>query len=84
MLLILSCMYGYYTYLWSELILYSGKAGWKGFGFFLGTAVTLPFYIVFHFLCIYVGHRGNNKFVVKANLIGILLYLLHVMLFFSF
>jgi hypothetical protein len=76
-LLIVAGMYLYYCSLWWEFIFYDGKAGWKGFGLFITTLTTAPLYLIFHTIAILLARSSNNKRLLIANGIGILLLVLH-------
>ena len=77
-------MYLFYGYLWiDEHFLYTGKAGWKGFGMFMWTMLTGLFYILIHYTFIVLGWREKNKSMINVHLAGLILFAIHVMAMFS-
>lgn len=77
-------MYLFYGYLWiDEHFLYTGKAGWKGFGMFLSTMLTGPFYFVIHTLFIFFGWLKENRKMMWTHIIGLVLLVIHAIAVFS-
>lgn len=76
---IVATMYMFYAWLWIDgHFFYDGKAGWKGFGLFISTLYTAPFYIFLHIIVIVFAWKENDKNIVKAHIAGIILFAIHV------
>lgn len=75
---IVIAMYSYYLYLWEDFIFYDGKAGWKGFGLFINTLATAPFYIIFHLAVFFISKSAKSKNNSIIGLTGLLLCFIHV------
>lgn len=81
---VVATMYMFYAYLWvDEHFYYVGKAGWKGFGMFMWTKFTVPFYVLFHLVSIYHGWLAKEKRFIKINIIGLVLCIAHLIAVFS-
>jgi len=77
-LLITVFFYMYYTYLWLDKYLYTGKPGWNGYNLFIMTAITAPAFIFYHLLSIGYSIRNKEKSILIINVVGLVLCLLHV------
>jgi hypothetical protein len=81
---IVATMYMFYAWLWvDEHFFYDGKAGWKGFGIFIETISTAPFYILLHIVVIAYAWKEKDNNIMKAHIAGLALCAIHLIAVFA-